>query len=245
MRKRRSWYAGNALSTLYLIRHGQASFGAEDYDVLSELGARQSRELGRYWAGRAHHLDAVYVGPRRRQKDTTTHFLAAAGDAGRDYPDPVELADLDEYPAIELLKHWMPVLERDDPEFADIVSAPAGSGRFERVFEHIVNKWARGELDTGELESFEAFTGRVEKALRAIMTEQGRGKHVAVVTSGGPISVAMRWALSLGDETMLRLGTIIANASVSEFRYRASDALTVVSFNNTPHIEDRELLTYR
>ena len=54
------------MSTLYLIRHGQASFGAEDYDVLSALGAEQARALGAYFAARRWPVDALYVGPRAR-----------------------------------------------------------------------------------------------------------------------------------------------------------------------------------
>ena len=34
------------MGQLLLVRHGQASFGAEDYDVLSETGWEQGRRLG-------------------------------------------------------------------------------------------------------------------------------------------------------------------------------------------------------
>ena len=40
------------MGTLYLVRHGQASFGAADYDNLSELGHRQAVRLGEYWRER-------------------------------------------------------------------------------------------------------------------------------------------------------------------------------------------------
>ena len=36
------------MGTLYFGRHGQASFGADDYDQLSDLGRRQSVRLGQY-----------------------------------------------------------------------------------------------------------------------------------------------------------------------------------------------------
>ena len=35
-----------AMGTLYLVRHGQASFGSANYDQLSALGQRQCRRLG-------------------------------------------------------------------------------------------------------------------------------------------------------------------------------------------------------
>ncbi|HUH02673.1 MAG TPA: histidine phosphatase family protein [Kofleriaceae bacterium] len=232
------------MSSLFLIRHGQASFGAADYDVLSERGATQSRRLGAYLAGRAQHFDAIYVGPRVRQRDTAIHLRAAASEHGVAYPEPIHLDGLDEYPAFELLKYWMPILTREDPDLQAILAGAEGQTGYERAFEHIIGKWVRGELDTGSLESFAQFIARVRDTLTHIMTEQGRGKQVAVVTSGGPISAAVRWTLGLADDTMLRLAWVIANASYSEFRYRADD-LSLLSFNSTPHLHDEALLTYR
>ena len=34
------------MSELLVIRHGQASFGQDNYDVLSDLGHRQSKAVG-------------------------------------------------------------------------------------------------------------------------------------------------------------------------------------------------------
>ena len=34
------------MAELLVIRHGQASFGQDDYDVLSDLGHQQSRAVG-------------------------------------------------------------------------------------------------------------------------------------------------------------------------------------------------------
>ena len=47
------------MGTLYLVRHGQASFGAADYDQLSELGRRQSVRLGEYFANKGLTFDAA------------------------------------------------------------------------------------------------------------------------------------------------------------------------------------------
>ncbi len=230
------------MSSLYLIRHGQASFGAADYDVLSETGIAQSRRLGQHLGERRFALDAVYVGPRVRHRDTARHLRDAAEEAGHPLPEPIELAELDEYPAFELLRHWMPILTEDDPQMAAILAS--GGDRVGRAFEHIIGKWVRGELDTGHLESFAAFVDRVERGLDIIMRDQGRGKRVAVVSSGGPISVTMRRSLSLADDTMLRVAAVLANASVSEFRYRDA-RLNLVTFNGTAHLDEAELVTYR
>jgi broad specificity phosphatase PhoE len=139
----------------------------------------------------------------------------------------------------------MPILTREDPGMQQIMSGAHGKAGYDRAFEHIIGKWVRGELDTGSLESFAQFVERVGDTLGFIMREQGRGKRVAAITSGGPISAAMRQTLGLTDDTMLRLAWVIANASYSEFRYRTTD-LSLLAFNSTPHlVHDTDLVTYR
>src|SRR5437016_3822962 len=83
-----------ALSTLLMIRHGQASYGAADYDKLSALGERQAVELGRHLARTRVALDALYAGPLRRQRDTATLLHGAARDAGHELPPPVIIDEL-------------------------------------------------------------------------------------------------------------------------------------------------------
>ncbi len=92
---------------MLLIRHGQASFGAADYDVLSPRGIEQSRVLGAWLAARGERIDAVYSGPRKRQIDTARHIASAAGDAGMALPAVTTIDELDEFPAIGLGRMWM------------------------------------------------------------------------------------------------------------------------------------------
>ena len=49
------------VGNLYLIRHGQASFGADDYDVLSPVGVRQSQALGEHLAQLGVRLDLSLI----------------------------------------------------------------------------------------------------------------------------------------------------------------------------------------
>lgn len=234
------------MSTLYLIRHGQASFGAANYDVLSERGIEQSRHLGAHWAVQERHVDAVYTGPRERQRDTASHFIEAARKSGVHYPETTVIEEFDEYPAFELLGHWLPILTKEDPELAALAEGgPAlTKERMNKAFEIIIGKWTRGELDDDGLESYRQFVERVEGGLRLLMEREGRGKTIAVMTSGGPISVAMRHALGLADEMAMRVAAVVANSSVSEFRYRDDRRLTMVAFNRIPHLP-KPLITYR
>ena len=58
------------MGTLYLIRHGQASFGADDYDQLSELGMRQAVRLGEWFHGKGVQFSAVMTGSLKRHVQT-------------------------------------------------------------------------------------------------------------------------------------------------------------------------------
>ena len=231
------------MSSLLLIRHGQASFGADDYDVLSTRGIEQSRALGRHLAAQGERIDAVYAGPRRRHADTARHLREAAGEAGTRLPEPIEVAELDEFPAIEMLRLWLPKMAAGDPELAAAL-AGGDAGRAAVVaFDKVTKAWANGSLDVGELESFAAFSARVGRGLAAIMQAEGRGRQVLVVTSGGPISIAVRGCLELGEEPTLRAALALANASTTAIKWRGSET-TLFGYNHV-HYLPRELLTFR
>ncbi len=231
------------MSSLFLIRHGQASFGADDYDVLSPRGIEQSRALGRHLAASGVRIDAVYAGPRRRHLDTALHLRAAAEEAGAPLPEPTIVAELDEFPAIEMLRLWLPRLAAGDPDLAAAL-ASGNPGRAALVaFDKVTRAWANGSLDVGELESFAAFSARVVRGLDAIMSGEGRGRQALVVTSGGPISVAVRGCLDLGEEATLRVALALANGSTSEIKWRGGET-TLFGYNHV-HYLPRELVTYR
>jgi broad specificity phosphatase PhoE len=213
------------VSNLYLIRHAQASFGAADYDVLSELGVRQSELLGKWFATTRTRLDAVYSGPRKRQQDTARHLVDSARDAGAATPPELSIVDeLDEFP-------FDAVLQQDGLEDA-------------RGFAEAMGRWARGEVETLGSASFRAFAARVKAGLDRIVATEGRGRSVAVVTSAGPISLSLQVALELRDTVALKLGWNIANSSLTSFKYRDGE-MTLASYNSTPHLPWPEMITYR
>src|ERR1044071_4730851 len=67
------------MSTLYLIRHGQASFGTDNYDQLSQLGRRQVQLLGEHLASSGERIDRIYSGTLQRQREPADLLAAALG----------------------------------------------------------------------------------------------------------------------------------------------------------------------
>ena len=233
------------MSSIYLIRHGQASYGAENYDVLSELGAQQSHALGAYFARRGLALDACYAGPRHRHIDTAGHFAAGARAGGLGVTPPIILEELDEYPILDLLKRWLPALIAEDPAIASGFGPSPDKHQLERGFLLALTRWSRGELDTGDVESFAAFQGRVYRAIDRVIANEGRRRHIAVFTSNGPISVLVQRVLGLASDVALRTGWVLANTSLTELRYRDPSSIVLFSFNTMPHLLDNATITYR
>jgi broad specificity phosphatase PhoE len=234
------------MSTLYIIRHGQASFGQRDYDKLTPLGEEQARLLGRHLTGIGIKLDRLWVGPRKRQRDTARLMIEGAGGT---IPEPELSPGLDEYPAEAILRQVLPQLMETDPEARAIFGGdPFGlatdARRFQRVFERVMHRWVAGHLELGEdTESFAGFAARVRAALEDIMAAAGRGVTVGVVTSAGPTSIAAQMALELPDAVALKQSWVVANSALCELRFRR-DELTLIAFNALPHLP-RHLVTYR
>lgn len=241
------------MQTLLLIRHGQASFHGPRYDVLSDLGREQGRRLGEHLASAHKPIEVLFSGPRARQRDTALAMRQAAGERGVTLPEPMVLDELDEYPALTLVKKGLPLLYDGDEEVrgwlgdvrleAGLELASLGAiPHFDRVFRRLALAWMSARLTLDGVESFTDFKARVCRVLQRI-ADEADGRRAAVVTSGGPVAMAMQLALELSDEKAMRLAEVVANTGLTTLR-RTSDEWIVTTFNALPHL-DRSLVTYR
>jgi len=250
------------VGTLYLIRHGQASYGETDYDRLSTRGEEQARAIGRHLAHA--RLDALFAGPLRRQQQTAA-FAAEA--AGIPLPTPTTLDGLAEYPAFEMLKHFVPMLVADDPKFAELETAPTPR-LLDEAFKEVLGRWARDEWSVADarreappeggaggssvegLERAAGFVDRVRSAYDMIIRAARSGARIGCVTSAGPIGVAMGLVFGLPAERMIRTSIVVRNASITELAFRTGDfawhpdKVSLVTFNTTGHLPP-ELVTDR
>jgi broad specificity phosphatase PhoE len=239
------------MARLLLVRHAQASFLAEDYDKLSRLGETQARLLGEYWARHKVMFDRICTGPCVRQQDTVRLVSEAYRKSGCASPVALVLAEFDEYPAELVLARALPRLAETSPAIRELhqtFQASAADGerryRFQKLFEAVSTEWVRGTILLPGVESWPEFCSRVNLGLSKVMASGGRGEQVAVVSSGGPIAVAMQRALHLSPQHALELSWMSRNSSWSEFLY-TSDRFTLSAFNTHPHLSDATMLTYR
>lgn len=224
------------MAQIYLVRHGQAAFGTDDYDRLSSLGHRQARWLGEHFGERGIRFDRVVTGRLRRHAET-----AAGICAGLDAALPLEQLDgLDEYDFMALCGHYL----RQHPERA-LGDDPDRRAAM-RLLRDTLHAWSRDELD-GELpESWTAFHDRVAGALEGVRNGSEPGRRLLVVSSGGPISMAIGQVMGLAPAATVSLNLQVRNASISELT-SSRGSLAMHSFNNVPHLDrpDRpEAVTY-
>lgn len=222
------------MSRLLLVRHGQASFGAADYDRLSDLGHDQSRVLGAALAARGVRPDVLLAGEMRRHGETAAGVLAGSG-----WDADVRLdAGWNEFDHLQVLAvHDRPTTVAGESEKA----------AFQRWFEEATRRWASGEHDAAYDESFAAFTGRVEAAVAHALDGLPRSGTAVVLTSGGPVAWACAALLADGRQARtdlwLRLNPVSVNTGTSTV-VRGARGTTLVSFNAHDHLSP-ELITYR
>lgn len=239
------------MSVLVVVRHGQASFLEANYDRLSTIGERQARLLGDHWAATGVRFDEVFVGPCERHRETARAVGDAFRAAGADWPDPQELAGLDEYKAEEVLAAVLPtLLESHETVRRHYEAFQAARDReeklrtFQRGYELIIDMWAHGRVAAPAIETWAEFRDRVDAALARIVGGSGANRRVAAFTSGGPVGVSMRRALGLDDRATLQVAWMIRNAAYCEFLF-SGERFTLSQYNAFPHLAERELLTYR
>jgi broad specificity phosphatase PhoE len=232
------------VGTLYLIRHGQASYGEPDYDRLSPRGIEQALAIGRWAAGAG--IAALFAGPLRRQQQTAHHAREGASGA---LPPVQTLDELAEYPAFEMLQHMVPRLVAEDPKFAQLTSAPTPR-LLDQAFQTVLSKWSRDEWADDGVERVAAFVERIRAGFDRVLRAAGSGARLACVTSAGPIGVAVGLVFGTPADRMVRTSIVIRNASITELRFRSQgfdwqpDQLSLVTFNLTAHLPE-ELHTER
>ncbi|MDP9821411.1 broad specificity phosphatase PhoE [Nocardioides massiliensis] len=224
------------MGQILLVRHGQASWGAADYDQLSELGGAQSRALGETLAARGVEPAYLVRGGLRRHAQTADGVLDGSG---WDLDVTVD-TDWDEFGHSDIFERHATGLAEGE-SFADEVA-------FRTWFDGAVDRWVGGEFDHEYAETFTDFTTRVEAALERTVEAVAGGRRTAVVfTSGGTISWVVTRLLGGGDPLMWRrLNFVTANASVTKV-LSGKAGPTLLTYNDHSHFEGdaAHLLTYR
>lgn len=229
------------MATLYLIRHGQASFMQDNYDKLSPLGIQQSKLLGCYFGTKSIQIDAAFTGNMQRQKDTYRHFKSTYTSHGLWLPDSILLPELDEHQFTEVFEHYRKTDAAYDQKMLDGLDKKAVKKLVMRHFFKCYRRWLVGELDSYGFESWEKFKKHVEMAFSQLTAAMEQHQTVAVFSSGGVISYIVGIILELKDEYRMELNWQIRNSSITELNYAKNGKYYLRGFNLVAHLEDGQV----
>ena len=210
------------MPVVLLVRHGQASFGADEYDVLSEVGQRQSALVGAELVRRGLCGPVPVSGGRRRQDDTALRALLGT---------PLRIdRRWDEYDHLGLLRRYAAT---DVPDG----SSRSVQGRLDAALASWVDDPGGGWAE---------FADEVEAALRELVADLDSGLDAVVFTSGGVIAAVCARLLGLRADGIVALHRVTVNGGITKLVV-GRGGVSLVGFNDHGHFEgaDRRLLTYR
>ena len=252
------------MSTVYLVRHGQA--GTRDaYDSLSELGERQARLLGEHFISQGIRFASAYAGALTRQQQTAEQIRAAYADAGVGFPTVRVDSGWDEFDLGRVYREIAPLLAAEDPEFLHEydemreqvrVSQGTHGARIHRRWmpcdTKVVEAWLAGRYPYGG-ETWDQFRERVAACrLKMLDTHENnarqendaRQQNILVVTSATPLAIWTGMSLEISDQRIMRLAGAVYNASYTILRLRR-EQLRLFTFNAVPHLAAPGLCTHR
>ena len=211
------------MGTLYLVRHGQASFGADNYDVLSELGQRQALRLGQYLREQGVAFEAAITGTLQRQRQT--HAGICEG-MGQDLPalDWPALNEYDSHALIEAV-HPQPLARPDTPELYR---------QHFRLLRQALQAWIAGQIAPRGMPSYAQWCQGIEAALDHV--RQRHQGAVLMVSSGGPIATAVAMVMQAAPSAWIELNLRIRNASVTQFEFNPKRH-ALLTYNTLPHLD--------
>jgi broad specificity phosphatase PhoE len=214
------------MGTLYLVRHGQASFGADDYDVLSPMGQQQSVRLGEYFKFKGIRFDGALTGTLNRQIQTYACICKGSGTDLAAIPWP-GLNEYDSHAMIEAI-HPHPLEKPTSPEMYR---------QHFRLLKDGLAQWMAGVVSPRGMPRYTDFVQGVTSALDHV--RQNFDGNVLLVSSGGPIATAVGQVLGTSPETTIELNLRIRNASVTEFAFTPKRHM-LVTYNTLPHLDAPE-----
>ncbi|WP_286267480.1 histidine phosphatase family protein [Thalassotalea atypica] len=230
------------MAALYLVRHGQASFGQADYDQLSDKGMKQAEILGSFWQQQTPPT-TCYTGSLLRHRQTHQHFCQGFE---KSQVSSKELEEFNEFDHLEIITRYNPEWANFEVMNTFFSNLAAPKQAFNIEFNSAIERWMSPEYQHDYQENWQQFKQRcvsglyqvIEQSLATKSKVKEEPKDIMVFTSGGPISVIVQHILQLDDSYSLKLNQMIRNTSVTKILF-SKNKLSIDYFNNYSHLEQK------
>ena len=231
------------MTTIYLVRHGQASFGAESYDKLSSLGEEQAKYLGQFLGEILKEMPLVVAGSMQRHQQTASFSLNECFTNTNIEID----SKWNEFNHEEVLKIFEPKFGQPELLKAEIAKEKSIRDYLGKIFGGAIERWTSGHHDADYSETWLQFQSRVLSALEQLCqkVQEQQPKYAVVYTSGGVISAVTGHLLGLSTEKTFALNWAIANASMTTIKL-VDGQPELLSLNEHQFIKEKDskLLTW-
>ncbi len=235
------------MANLLVVRHGQASFGADNYDQLSPLGQRQADLTGEFLRQMGTRFSAAYSGDLSRQRETGQRVLDQLEQPQELIIDP----RFNEVQTDEQIEVMMPLLLERDARFADLVAAmDTDTKSFQKIIETVFNYWVSPECDVSGIQSWKDYHGGVVSAFEDAMASAASGTDTVIFTSGGTIATIVGHVLKLTSDRVYEFYEPVFNCSITRIIFN-SRKCSLSTFNDVGHLHlmsaqlNERLVTYR
>ncbi len=216
------------MAEITLLRHGQASFGQDNYDRLSPLGHQQALWLGQHLKKLGHHYDRIVMGSMVRHRETAQGVTDGL-EADIEFEEHSGLNEYDFQGLLNPLKAQFPEQWQD-------------TGHAKRDYYHNMKRalghWMSGDINDDGQDSWVSFCERIQQGFEFAFNPVNKNtetKRTLIVTSGGPISVILGKIWGLDHTRTCDLTLQIKNSSTSKLLYNRKD-FTVDNFNDVSHL---------
>lgn len=235
------------MANLLIIRHGQASFGADNYDQLSTLGQHQADLTGEFLSQSGVQLSAAFSGDLSRQRETGERILAQLDDAPSLVIDP----RFNEVQTDEQVAVMTPLLCEQDPRFAALMAdMNKDSKSFQKIIETVFNYWVSPNCQVAGIQSWRAYSEGVVSAFESVRASAESGSTSAIFTSGGTIATLVGHVLGLSADRVYEFYEPVFNCSITRLIFNARKC-SLSTFNDVSHLQlmsaqrGERLVTYR
>ena len=230
------------MATIYLIRHGQAQFGKEEYDALSPTGIEQAKVLGKSLLERKIIPTKIISGAMKRHQQTMDFCLEQMQ---IEITDKITNDDWNEFDHRDIIAKYEPRYKDIEELKKDIFLDKSPKEKITEILVGAVTRWTSGQHNDYN-ESWTSFCERVKNGLQKIENETQKEDVVFVFSSGGSISVIMQKILDLSVQKTFEMQLNIANCSITKLK-TSSRGTQLLSFSDYAHFdgEHKKLLTYK
>ncbi len=249
------------MTTILLARHGQASFGEENYDQLSALGQQQAKMLGQHYATTQRRIDAIFSGSLIRQQESARHFwetyqpLMSADNmlvSDLTLPDNSMIEAFNEFNHKDVFIKSNPAFSSKEAIAEELAKSDAPKARLAELFNVAMQRWHKGDNDMDYMESWPQFSVRAQQALEQARAQAeqlshiGRDSTILVFTSGGIIAAITAHLLQQGSRTAYQLNKSLVNTGVTSITIQ-EQAPRLLSLNEYSHLfaDGKRFVTWR